>query len=215
MTFTNANRPLLEALKHYFGYTYDGKLITRGIETRRHDSPEFIKQFQRQLLEILFDCEKSDDICDKTLEKAFHHLTTTIDQVMTGEINAKDLVISKQLGMDITKYKNLFPHVAAAIQSVNRNGKLPTRGKVIQYVYTNTEHNNPLNRVITAENLPDKVQYDREKYRELLLDAAENILAIFGFDRSMYGKAKDKRWWIELRRNSTRDIQAEIEMKFN
>lgn len=34
----------LEALKHYFGITYDGELVTRGIETRRHDTPNFIKK---------------------------------------------------------------------------------------------------------------------------------------------------------------------------
>ena len=29
----------MEARKHYFGLTYNNQLITRGIETRRHDSP--------------------------------------------------------------------------------------------------------------------------------------------------------------------------------
>jgi DNA polymerase elongation subunit (family B) len=187
----------------------------RGIETRRHDSPEFIKQFQRELLTILFDCDKIEDIYNLTLEKALYHLTMTIDKVMTGEVGAKDLIISKQLRMDITKYKNLFPHVAAAIQSLNQSGRLPQRGKMIQYVYTNTEHNNPLHRVIAAETLTDFTDYDREKYKEILLDAAENGLTIFGFDRTIYGKTKDKRWWIELRRNRTKDIQAETEMNFN
>lgn len=199
----------LEALKHYFGITYDGELIMRGIETRRHDSPEFIKHFQRELLIILFDCDEVDNIYNTTLEKAFYHLTTTIDQVMTGEIHAKDLIISKQLRMDIPKYKNLFPHVAAAIQSAQQHGILPRRGEIIQFVYTNTEHNNPLNRVIAAENVPDNVEYDREKYKELLLDAAENVLGIFGFDRKMYGKPKDRKWWMDLKRNRIRDIDAE------
>ena len=36
--------------KHYFGLTYNNQLITRGIDTRRHDSPAFIKEFQRTLL---------------------------------------------------------------------------------------------------------------------------------------------------------------------
>jgi hypothetical protein len=33
----------MEARKHYFGLAYDNKLITRGIDTRSHDSPAFIK----------------------------------------------------------------------------------------------------------------------------------------------------------------------------
>jgi DNA polymerase elongation subunit (family B) len=40
----------IEALKHYFGITYDDELVMRGIETRRHATPNFIKQFQHHLL---------------------------------------------------------------------------------------------------------------------------------------------------------------------
>lgn len=43
----------------------------------------------------------------------------------------------------------------------------------------------------------------------MLLDAAETVLAIFGFDRTLYGKAKDKKWWLELKRNRMNDIDAE------
>ena len=34
------------------------------------------------------------------------------------------------------------------------------------------------------------VQYDREKYLQLLLDAAETVLAPFGFDRKLLGNGK-------------------------
>ncbi len=35
----------MEALKHYFGITQINELIARGIEIRRHDAPNFIKEF--------------------------------------------------------------------------------------------------------------------------------------------------------------------------
>jgi len=44
-------------------------------------------------------------------------------------------------------------------------------------------------------------------------DPAENILAIFGFYRTLYDKPKYKRWWFELKRTGMGDIQAESEMK--
>ena len=100
----------LEALKHYFGITDDGELVTRGIETRRHDTPNFIKQFQTELLYTL-DCDNSAEIYDKTLEEALFCITKTIDKVMTGEIELQDLIISKQLRMNIYNYRILFPHV--------------------------------------------------------------------------------------------------------
>ena len=52
----------MEARKHYYGLTYDNQLITRGIDTRRHDSPTFIKEFQRTLLSKLFDCNSSEEV---------------------------------------------------------------------------------------------------------------------------------------------------------
>ena len=201
----------LEALKHYFGMTYDGELVTRGIETRRHDTPKFIKDFQTELLYTLFDADNSTEIIDRTLENALFCLTKTIDKIMTGEIETHDLVISKQLGMDITKYRNIFPHVAAAIQLCGSDGKQPSKGDIIEYVYTDFQHQNPLNRIITIRDSDNNsaLEYDREKYKEMLLDAAETVLGILGFDRTLFGKSKDKRWWMTLRRDRMNDVQAE------
>jgi hypothetical protein len=66
---------------------------------------------------------------------------------------------------------------------------------------------------VVAINLPDLdysiLQYDREKYKEMLLDAAETVLGIFGFDRTVYGKPRNKEWWHELRKSKRQDIEAE------
>ena len=60
----------LEALKHYFGITHEGELVTRGIEIRRYDTPHFIKEFQSELLYTLFDADSTLGIIDRTLENA-------------------------------------------------------------------------------------------------------------------------------------------------
>ena len=52
------------------------------------------------------------EIYDKTLEEALLCITKTIDKVMTGEIAFEDLIISKQLRMNIHNYRSIFPHVA-------------------------------------------------------------------------------------------------------
>ena len=200
----------LEALKHYFGITYDGELVMRGIETRRHDTPNFIKQFQTELLYTLFDCENAVEIYDKTLEEVLFCITKTIDKVMAGEIELQDLVISKQLRMDIRNYRSIFPHVAAAMQL--SNNERVSRGENIEYVYTDSQHQNPLSRVVPAQFIRnnDRLHYDKEKYKEILLDASETVLGIFGFDRTFFGRPKDKKWWMQLRRNRMSDVKAEI-----
>jgi hypothetical protein len=92
------------------------------------------------------------------------------------------------------------------------------KGDTIQYVYTNSQHNNPLRRVvpIAVENAQAEPlsQYDKEKYREMILDAAETILGLFGFDRTVYSnniknKKGRRKWYEELREERTRDIQTE------
>ncbi len=83
-------------------------------------------------------------------------------------------------------------------------------GETIEYIYTDSQHQNPLNRVIAAGSDNNfGLNFDKEKYKEILLDAAETVLGIFGFDRTLFGKSKDKKWWMELRRNKMNDIQAE------
>ncbi len=51
------------------------------------------------------------------------------------------------------------------------------------------------------ENLASLPQYDKEKYKEMILDAAETVLGFFGFDRSVYSNTKRgrKRWYEEMR----------------
>ena len=108
----------IEVLKHYFGITFDNELVVRGIEIRRHDIPAFIKRFQTQLLYALFDCKDSSEILTEGYENALLLVTQAIDTIMTGEgLDDKDLIISKLLRQDIQKYRSLFPHVSAAIQS--------------------------------------------------------------------------------------------------
>jgi len=207
----------IEALKHYFGITYEDKLVVRGIEIRRHDTPNVIKQFQTQLLYTLFDCKDSSEVVKKGYEDALLLVTQAIDKIMTGEdIQQQDLVISKLLRQDIPKYKSLFPHVSAAIQLSNDTGKHPMKGDTIQYIYTHSQHNNPLCRVapIAVENTQAEPlsRYDKEKYREMILDAAETVLGFLGFDRTVYSNIKKKngrrKWYDEIREERTKDIQT-------
>ena len=85
--------------------------------------------------------------------------------------------------------------MSAAIQLCNNNnnttGKYPITGDTIQYIYTNSQHSNPLCRVVPIEKnvvqaTEPLLEYDKEKYREMILDAAETVLGMFGFDRTVY-----------------------------
>ena len=54
-------------------------------------------------------------------------------------------------------------------------------------------------------------RYDKEKYRDMLLEAAETGLGYFGFDRTAFGAAnkRNRKWWSALREERNRDIENE------
>jgi hypothetical protein len=99
--------------------------------SERHDAPNFIKEFQTELLYRLFDCKDSAEVISKGYDNALLLVTKTIDKVMTSEIPLKDLVVSKMLRQDLTQYRSLFPHVSAALQ-LTEAGKSLIRGDIIQ-----------------------------------------------------------------------------------
>ena len=88
---------------------------------------------------------------------------------------------------------------------------ITNRGDTIQYVHSNSHHTDPLHRITPAKLILSK-EYDREKYLEMLLDSAESVLSIFGFNRSLFEK-KFKHWWDEINQERERDIgTARIEL---
>jgi DNA polymerase elongation subunit (family B) len=135
-------------------------------------------------------------------------LLSTLVKLMNGEVQITDLIISKLLRQNIEKYRSLFPHVAAAIR-LNVSGVIADRGDTIQYVHTDSNHTDPLYR-ITPAKLIDSKDYDKEKYLEMLLDSAESVLSIFGFNRSIFGfdKKKSRQWWYEIYQQREREIET-------
>jgi hypothetical protein len=59
------------------------------------------------------------------------------------------------------------------------------------------------------------VKYDKEKYKEMEVDAVETVLGCFGFDRTVYenpknNKKKKNKSYNELQEERIKDIQAEL-----
>jgi hypothetical protein len=64
-------------------------------------------------------------------------------------------------------------------------------------------------RAFIEEN--EDVNYDKEKYRDILLKSAETVSSFFAFERTAYGDApkKYKKWWQRLREERLRDSDTE------
>jgi len=71
---------------------------------------------------------------------------------------------------------------------------------------------NPFRRVVPASIMNDGHRhYDEEEYVEMVLDAAETILGVFGFDRRKLGfQSKPKDFLEELRLDRNQELISEI-----
>ena len=66
----------------------------------------------------------------------------------------------------------VYFHMLQSAIKLNLSGVITNRGENIKYVYTDSNHADPLQR-ITPTKLISSEEYDKEKYLEMLLDSAE------------------------------------------
>ncbi len=183
--------PEIEAARRYFGKLVDGGLHCRGIELRRHDTPEFLKVFQERLMKILFDADDPAGIAGMQVDKAREYVLEVYDRLMGGEVSIEELVVNKVLRKPLNEYSSILPHVAAAIQA-RQHGAPIRKGETISFIHTSSENPNPMRRVLNVKLLDGEHRlYDREKYADLLLDVAETILGVFGFNASRLRRGSD------------------------
>ena len=85
-------------------------------------------------------------------------------------------------------------------------------GEDVSFIYMDSEHPNPLCRTTPLELADANVNFDRKKYCEMLLDAAETVLTTFGFPREAYNTPnRPKSWLKELREEVRNEIKFEKE----
>ncbi len=174
----------MEAQKHYFGLLTNGEIIARGIEMRRHDIPSYVKDFQRRLIQTLFDCKDVEEVRTKGYSNAIGLVAESIDRLLKGEVPVEQLIVSKYLRRSLETYARRFPHISAALQ-LSDHGKKPRAGDKVSFVYVDADHPVPKQRVAALELYNDR-HYDLEKYREMILDAAETILSTLGFSHKKF-----------------------------
>ena len=185
--------PNIESVRHYFGKLVNSELYYRGIELRRRDYPEFLKDFQTRLMEILFKAEDAEQVRELQYLRAREYVVECLGKIADGEVPAEKLVVRKMLRKPIDGYRSMFPHVSAAIQMVQKGKKFNELNMLrdshpIDFLLVNAEHPNPLRRVMPAQLINSNHHYyDHVKYQEMLLDVAETILGWNGFTREQLG----------------------------
>ncbi len=179
------------ALNRYYGVMTNGKLKVRGIETRRSDTPRLISNLQEAMLGKLAEARTASEFYLK-IPEAFEVLRGYTRKVVDNECDLSDLIFKTHVSKGCDDYKQ-FNNQMAALKQLRQEGIETLPGQSIRYIITNHKSRSYQERVIIPELADENTQYDRAKYYEHLLRAAESMLLPFGYteeqlDEIMKGK---------------------------
>jgi DNA polymerase elongation subunit (family B) len=173
----------MQAARRYYGLLTDGSLFYRGIELRRRDTPPYIKELQKEMMRLLLDADSREEVLSRRLPRALERMREACRELRQGKVKWERLKIRKRLRKEVGRYQSRPPHVTA-VRQLAMKGMKRRKGDLIEFIYIDAEHQNPYMRIAPTELLGDGWrEYDREKYVDLVLDAAETLLAPLGFTK--------------------------------
>jgi DNA polymerase-2 len=155
----------------YFGLFQSGEIKTRGIETRRHDTPPFISETQMQVLEILAKAPDASRLKDKLPEVRALVQRKQAD-LRQGRIPLDRLVVHQTVSRNLNEYRAPTAS-AAALGQLEGAGKSLRPGQSIGFVYTLGK---PGARAWDLPGQADVRAVDVKRYRRLLMRAVNHVL---------------------------------------
>ena len=173
---TNSELP---ALNRYFGVFENGEIKTRGIETRRHDTPQLFIKFQGELLKTMSEFDNINEIKQKlsSLEKIYNKYKILVS---SRKVSYSDLVFTKRISKNSDEYSTRKTIESCVIRILSNNGKSLNAGEEIKYIVTNFYNKSHMKRAIPIE-LVDNItpNYDVTRYCILLYDSYNSIIRYF------------------------------------
>jgi DNA polymerase elongation subunit (family B) len=158
----------------------DGTLKVRGIEMRRRDTPGFIKRLQHDMLDKFTKVHTVDELHD-AVPCVLDVVRNYANEILSGSVDATELVFTTHTRHRLEEYKQKGSQ-AAALYQLREQGVDIQPGQAVQYVLTDHRSRYYHNRVKIAEMVDPDTVYDRMKYYDITLRAAESILRPFGYD---------------------------------
>lgn len=150
----------------YFGVFQSGEIKTRGIETRRHDTPVFVADTQKEMLECL---------AREQVGEAQAVLRRRLAELRSGRVPPEQLIVRMTVSRRLEEFRAPTP-TAVALRQLEAAGKSLRPGQHVKLVYTRGQVR------ARAWDLPEGMdlrEVDLERYARLLVRAGETVLGPF------------------------------------
>lgn len=155
----------------YFGVFQDGEIKTRGIETRRHDTPAFIRDTQMQILEILGKAKEARGL-QECLPEIWGLMRARERELYGGRVPLEKLVVHQTVSRNLEEFRMPSP-VAEALRQLAAEGKSMRPGQSGRLIYT---LGRPRASAWDLCAAPDPRRVDVRRYRRLLQRAEQAVL---------------------------------------
>jgi len=180
------------ALNRYYGLFENGEFKLRGIELRRHDTPDFINVAQEAMLGELSLAETAAEFQDR-IPRAINVLRWTARRILDKAIPLPAFVLTKSVTKTLDEYLVLTATVAA-LKQLKARGFTVEPGESVRYVLTNQASRDYEAKVKVAEFLDGSEEVDAAAYIRLLARAGETLLSPFGYtEEKLFALCRDPR----------------------
>jgi DNA polymerase elongation subunit (family B) len=167
------------ALNRYYGLFADGTMKIRGLELRRSDTPQMIRNAQLDMLKVM---ARADNVAAlyELMPDVIGVLRRYADRIMNGECALEELVFTPVVSRELEFYSHLTNSAACLLQ-LKRRGRAVHPGERIQYIVTDAGSARHAKKVKAWELAEGTEQYDKKRYLRHVLRAGESILSPFGY----------------------------------
>jgi len=170
----------IPVLNRYYGVFENGNIKLRGLEARRQDTPIFIVKAQMEMIKKLAGANSWNNFEDR-IPGALCVLEDYARKLVMGQVDVQELLVTKRLSKDPSKYAHdVFQAIAA--KQLDKAGFDVHAGQTIQYLIMNAGTKWLNNKVVAVQLLRPDARYDVGEYVKMLFSAGETLLGVFGYD---------------------------------
>lgn len=160
----------------YFGALQGDKLKLRGLETRRHDTPEFFKKCQTEILELFAKCKTVKEVRE-SIPKAREIQKRYSERLHRCEVPLAELVFTNRLTRGNGEYSSNTVQ-ADAVNQLKWEGLSVVAGQKIRYVVS--DNSRKISRlVVPIELTKTNDDYDVKRYSDLLDECCKSVIEPF------------------------------------
>jgi DNA polymerase elongation subunit (family B) len=202
--------PEISTANRYVGWYQTGEMKMRGIESRRRDTPKFIKTMQAAMLEKMGQARRVEELrvmIPDLLETVREYLSL----LRSGKANPMELVLRRHITKEAEEYTN--DSISAVVSKlVESMGVHLSAGESIEFIILDQSGKHKPEKAKPLALYAFEDGYDIETYTEFALKAAATLLEPFGYSF----EALEKQFNINQKRprSAARNAEATLELEF-